>query len=68
MQDRRSRVNQHVAPASPVSSTGWGSPPGAATQQHREALLEMLVQSDPYPVARDPAEALSLPMSSSARA
>jgi hypothetical protein len=40
----------------------------AATQQHREALLEMLVQSDPYTLARDPAEALSLPMSSSARA
>jgi ferritin-like metal-binding protein YciE len=40
----------------------------AATQRHREALLEMLVQSDPYTLARDPAEALSLPMSSSARA
>jgi ferritin-like metal-binding protein YciE len=40
----------------------------AATQQHREALLEILVKSDPYTVARDPTEALSLPMSSSARA
>ena len=39
----------------------------AATQQHREALLEMLVQSDPYTVARDPTEALSLPLSPSAR-
>jgi rubrerythrin len=40
----------------------------AATQQHREALLEMLVQSDPSTLARDamaghPADALSLPMS-----
>ena len=39
----------------------------AATQQHREALLEMLVQSDPYTVARDPAAAPSLPLSPSAR-
>jgi hypothetical protein len=43
----------------------------AATQQHRKALLEMLVQSDPSTVARDPrvghpADALSLPMSPSA--
>jgi rubrerythrin len=43
----------------------------AATQQHREALLEMLVQSDPSTLARDPvtghpADALSLPMSPSA--
>jgi hypothetical protein len=40
----------------------------AATQQHREALLEMLVKSDPSTVAQDPAagrpaDALSLPMS-----
>ena len=27
----------------------------AATQQHRAALLEMLVKSDPYTLARDPA-------------
>jgi hypothetical protein len=43
----------------------------AATQQHREALLEMLVQSDPSTLARDaiaghPADAFSLPMSPSA--
>jgi rubrerythrin len=43
----------------------------AATRQHRAALLEMLVQSDPSTVARDPrvghpADALSLPMSPSA--
>jgi hypothetical protein len=43
----------------------------AATQQHRAALLEMLVQSDPSTLARDPvaghpADALSLPMSPSA--
>jgi hypothetical protein len=43
----------------------------AATRQHREALLEMLVQSDPSTLARDamaghPADAFSLPMSSSA--
>jgi hypothetical protein len=43
----------------------------AATQQHRKALLEMLVKSDPSTVARDPvagnpAAALSLPMSPSA--
>jgi rubrerythrin len=43
----------------------------AATQQHREALLEMLVKSDPSTLARDamaghPADAFSLPMSPSA--
>jgi hypothetical protein len=43
----------------------------AATQQHRAALLDMLVKSDPYtsardPVAGSPAEALSLPISPSA--
>jgi ferritin-like metal-binding protein YciE len=43
----------------------------AATQQHREALLDMLVKSDPSTLARDsatwsPAKALGLPMSSSA--
>jgi hypothetical protein len=30
----------------------------AATQQHRAGLLEMLVQSDPYTLARDPPAAL----------
>jgi hypothetical protein len=43
----------------------------AATQQHREALLEMLVKSDPSTLARDaiaghPADAFSLPRSPSA--
>jgi hypothetical protein len=43
----------------------------AATQRHRAGLLEMLVQSDPSTLARDPgaghpADALSLPMSPSA--
>jgi len=43
----------------------------AATQQHREALLDLLVKSDPSTLARDPvagspADALSLPMSPSA--
>jgi rubrerythrin len=43
----------------------------AAKQQHREALLDMLVQSDPYTLARDPAAgspaaALGLPMAPSA--
>jgi hypothetical protein len=30
----------------------------AATQQHRAGLLDMLVKSDPYALARDPAAAV----------